>query len=105
MQQIAYDYLHEKFTVAVGALAASNEPIKDRLYNAYISALHHLRPQEMPPDIRDDWHKLTEQITRIQAVGDEGNLRATLNAMTDDEAVEIADQIVNIFAWRICTPK
>ncbi len=48
------------------------------------------------PDMRADYVRLREALTRIPGKGDEGAVEATLRQMADDEAVELAKLICDL---------
>jgi hypothetical protein len=95
------DYIHEKLHVALLSLVGP-ERIQDRLYNAYISSLIRLQPDDFPDslweevDPREDFIGLKEAMRSGKPVDDEGTARAATNAMSDEEAKEWAETIVSI---------
>ena len=92
-------YAIEKFDVAVDALAASASSIHDRLFNAYISALMRIRPDDdLPVDLRRRFTAVTDRLTSVEPRRGEGTLRATLDVLDEAAAVAIAQEIVNL--WR-----
>jgi hypothetical protein len=101
MSHLFYGY--EKFGNAVHELAASSKPIKERLRNATYH-LGVLREENIPEEMRDEFNGLYERITSGRPQNREGTLTATVNQITDDEAVEIASDIVSLnnrlILWR-----
>src|ERR1044071_6612268 len=91
-------YAWEKFHAAVSILAAGKRDIRARLHDAYISALMRVEPEDLPEDIRDDFNKIDDELTSVEPVGDEGSAMASVRAMTEDRASEIAEQIVSMFS-------
>jgi hypothetical protein len=92
-------YAIEKLDVAVDALAASASSIQDRLFNAYISALIRIKPEEdLPEELRPRFIAMSDRLTSAEPRAGEGSLRATLDVLADDEAVGIAQEVVNL--WR-----
>ena len=76
--------------MAVTSLATGTARIQERLCNAIIGALGHLRMDEVPADLRPLLGKIHERTDRVEQKEDEGRLRATLSQMSDREAVQLA---------------
>ena len=54
---------------------------------------------KLPPgEIRDDYQRLYEALTRVKAKGSEGHVAATLAEMTEDEASELAKLVCGLEA-------
>ena len=53
--------------VAVDCLASGSDPFEDRLYNAYISALMRLKPNDSPPELASDLRWVLELCERNQS--------------------------------------
>lgn len=88
--------LSEKFACAVRTLATSAAPIKDRLHRAFLS-LHPIFEADMPSqELRQTSRLLLNEFSKVQDPF-RGNVVATLEQMTDDEAEKVADLI-----WSIC---
>lgn len=88
---VATDYVVEKLVVAVRSLAVSAGPIQQRLGNAWIGALVHLRP--------DDFDDPTERalFTSIRdAVTARGDIEATTDSMSDGQALAAAGDLVEL---------
>jgi hypothetical protein len=91
------DYAHQKFSAAVESMAESPASIQRRIADAYISQLHVLRPDDLPDEIRMEWTVTVEQLTHAESVGNEGTVMATVENMSDDDAVAIARKIVRMY--------
>lgn len=89
-------YLWEKLYIATHALATGRGSLKERLHSAYLSFAH-LGPEDFPEELQNDFAALEEQMTRVEARADEGTVAATLQAIDDDEAAEIAGKIVDLY--------
>jgi hypothetical protein len=92
-------YLHEKFHTGLTILAEGHDRIKERLYNAYISQLNRgeARENDLPDDLRvkiDAFH--ARMTANNDPTGEFGDIRATVDAMTEDEAVDMAREVVQI---------
>jgi predicted acetyltransferase len=101
MSHLFYGY--EKFSNAVHELAASSKPIKERLRNATYH-LGILRDENIPEEMRDEFKGIFERIRSGIPQNREGTLTATVNQMTEEEAVELAGDIVSfnnrLILWR-----
>lgn len=82
---------------AVEALAVSANPMQDRLFWAGMH-LAPLLPDDFEEAHRDEFIAVMDALTAQEAVGDEGSLRATTAALTDEGAVEIARRILALDA-------
>jgi hypothetical protein len=88
---LATDYVVEKLVAAVEALAVSSAPIQERVRNAWMGALVHLRP--------DDFDDPTERalFKRISdAVTSGGGVVATVGSMSDGQALATAGDLVEL---------
>ena len=97
-------YAHEKFSNAIRALALGRGEIKERLTDAFVSHLGYIREErDIPEDLREEFTQLKQRVTREHPTAaslGEGWLQATINTMTQEEAVEIATEIWTL-AYRI----
>ncbi|GAC1446892.1 MAG: hypothetical protein NVSMB56_09940 [Pyrinomonadaceae bacterium] len=97
------NYGFEKFSRAVHALAASSKTIKERLSDATYH-LGVLREHHVPEEMREQFNYITERITSGTPYSGEGKLAATVRQMTEEQAVEVAGDIVSfngdLILWR-----
>ena len=86
----------EKFAAAVDSMAVSPLSLRDRVFSAFLS-FHSVQTQDLP-DARaaDLYEKLLADLNRFPAVGDEGNVQATLTRLSEEELGEVAQQIVDL---------
>jgi hypothetical protein len=89
-------YVHEKFILAVDSMATSPASIQNRVADAYMFHLMHLKEDELPEEIRMDFRIMKQQLTSAKPIGDEGSVMASVNEMSEDDAVAIAQKIVNM---------
>lgn len=94
---MSLDYAHEKLTIAVEILATSPSDIKDRIETAFNSSIIHIFPEDLPEDLGEKLKNLQNQVTRINAEGNEGTLKATMKTISEEEAFEIAKKILDLF--------
>ena len=87
--------------MAVRTLAIGPGRIQERLVDAFGHDLIAVQEEDIDHEAaRADWIALKGKMTSVRAVGDEGRIRATANAMTDDEATEVAGELVSL-AYRV----
>ena len=89
-------YAYEKFSAAVHTLATGPGRINERLLYAYL-AMVALSPEDFPAgDLRTDYQRLYAALTPKEAKRDEGKVKATLDEMGEDDAVELAELICDM---------
>lgn len=74
------------------ALAVSAEPVQDRLYSAGL-ALAPLLPGDFKDADQPEFVGVMAALTARKASGEEGSLKATAAAMSDEDAVKVAARI------------
>jgi len=96
-KDVLQNYTWEKFYLAVTSLVSGDKNIKERVTDAYIHSLMHLREDDIPISMKRDFEELEQTLTSIEPIGDEGRVRATLREMGIDEAREIAIKIFSMY--------
>lgn len=92
------DYEREKLGNAVDALAASAAPIQKRLEYAF-TAFHTLMAHGFTDSERAaEFKVITDRLTADKSDNEAGHVPTTTARLTDDEAVEIAQLIVDLNA-------
>lgn len=93
---MAESYEREKLGNAVDALAASAAPIQKRLYYAWL-AMHSLTMHGLSNRERqNEFNAIVERLSADKSDETEGYVPATLAKLSDDEAVELAQAIVDL---------
>jgi len=92
---MGFDYASEKFSIVVLGMAQSQASLKDKIYNAYFS-IHSLKQKHLPERCEEKYKLLMETLTAEEAIGDEENLMATLNKMTEQQLKDIIKEICSI---------
>lgn len=92
---MSLDYACEKFGTALRFMASSPANIKDRIHSAYLE-INLVKLEDLPQDSRNEYEDLMGKLTSVTAIGDEGKLRASLDAMSEEEATELAKVIVDL---------
>ena len=91
-------YAREKFLGALMALAVGNEVLPIRLRNAYVYNIIHVSPEDMPtPKLRTKVKGIKEDLSWIEAKGEEGKATATARIMDYEEASAIAHRIIDTY--------
>ncbi|HUU60369.1 MAG TPA: hypothetical protein VMZ50_12550 [Phycisphaerae bacterium] len=94
-----YDYAWEKFYSATVSLARGLGTCKERLMTALLS-LQTLQREgfpDLPPAIRERFGAFSKKVEFAQPTADEGTWQASINAMTDLQAVECIEEIVSMY--------
>ena len=91
---IEFDYSFEKFGRAFHDLAASNDSLKERLLRAF-DHIGRVRERDVPKELREQFLGISERIRSGKPQNREGTSQATVNQITDGEAVKIAEDIVS----------
>ena len=86
--------LFEAATVSLTRAA----PIKDRLADAYRNYLVHVKEDDLPMDVCEEFRALTDTLTRVEPElrGDDA-LRATVRKMSSNDAEVAASAVVRMF--------
>ena len=66
------------------------------MVGAVVYSLIHLKPDDLPEEIRADFKQLMESLSRVKPEGDEGSVKATVNAMSEEEVQSMVDKIVSM---------
>ena len=83
-------YVLEKVRHANRLLANGAGRIRERLHDAF-RALDSLHPEHFPEgDARESFADFRRRIVAVKAIGAEGRVRATLLAMSDEDAIKLA---------------
>jgi hypothetical protein len=90
-------YTWEKFYNAVRALVLGEGPIKERLGNAFLLHLSRLELDQLPENKREEFQEIYREMTSAEMVGNVGKVAASVAAMSQQRASEIAGGIFQIF--------
>ena len=93
---LSEDYVREKLSLALDALAASAEPIQTRLYYAAM-AMSMLESRDFAEaEERELWQQIKQALTAESPRGDEGSFLASTSRLDDESAVALAKDIVRL---------
>jgi hypothetical protein len=87
----------DKFQGATLSLARSGS-IKDRLTDAYRNHLAEVAEEELPREIREQFHNVRCSLTRERPQRGEDAIRATVRKMSSHEAETIAEKVVQMLS-------
>ena len=90
------DYACEKLWEAVHDLALGRGRVKDRLDSAAQYVAMAAGAKHDFADFRAEYDAVWARLTAVDARGDEGAVRAKLAQMSEDDACEIASQILTL---------
>ena len=77
-------------------MATSSKSLQERIVDAYIYNLIHVKTEDLPEGIRPTFEAMKERLTKVEPRGDEGSVMASVREMEDDEAISIAIDIVSM---------
>ncbi len=86
----------EKLHMATLTLVGSG-PIKQRLAGAYLRNLADLETEDLPKSVQQEFTRLNEALTRVQAINGEGRVQATVRKLSKAQADKYAEQIVLLY--------
>ncbi len=94
----------EKFQGATLSLARSGS-IKDRLTDAYRNHLSAVAEDELPREIREQFHQVRCSLTRERPQRGEDAIRASVRKMSSHEAENIAETVVQMLSVMARSPQ
>jgi hypothetical protein len=94
-----YGYVYEKLYNSMRILVTSQASLKERLLAAWLQH-GHLQAERFPPEKRKTWEALKATATTMPPTSEsEGRLHASIGALTDDEAKQMAGDLLELFDW------
>ena len=90
-------YAWEKLFLAVGALCGQGSQ-SERLINATTLGLVHVRPDDLPAELRGEFIKLMHDLTAVQAEDNEARIQATVETLDTSERENAVRTILVIFS-------
>jgi hypothetical protein len=94
--RMSYGRASAKLSEAIEAMATSAQPIQQRLALAYMFHLASVEPAELPLEVESQFKELKDKLTRIPGQDGTRAIVATTNAMSLQDAVGIAKELVRI---------
>lgn len=86
----------ERFYEAIRSLSSWGT-IQQRLANTYLFYLVDVKRQELPEEIRKNFDDLCKALTGGGSFDDETAVRNTASKLTNEEAFEYAERIIDMF--------
>jgi hypothetical protein len=90
------EYALQKLYLAISDLVGTGD-VRERLINVYISHLSPLSPRDFPEELRGKYRDIYEALTWLPPDPGQGKLQSTINRMSVDEAVLLAQRLVALF--------
>jgi hypothetical protein len=90
-------YAWEKLYLAVGTLCGRGSQ-GARLANATTLYLVHLRPDDLPSDLRREFIQLMSDLRVVRGRGEEANIQATINSLDASVREQAIRKILHIFS-------
>ncbi len=89
-------YPSEKFSAAVGTLAASPRPLQGRIADAFVYSLDRLIGNPaVPEDVKEKLAEYNAAWRAVEDAGEQGTISVWASGLSDDEAMDIATWIVD----------
>ena len=89
-----------KLAMGVLILATHKGRIKERLIAAFHDSLHGVSAEALPPELRRAWIDVHTKATAVEGTKESGRFAPSINALTEDEAVDLAGSIIDV-EWMI----
>ncbi len=87
-------YSDEQFSRAIHSMVVSPESLKTRIANAYTYHINGVKIEDVPEEIRANLNELHNKLTSVIPDDLETAAMASVENMTVDEAIDIANQIM-----------
>jgi hypothetical protein len=90
-------YVWEKLHQAVDALVTGRSPLRERLANTAVYLIR-LRRDDLPEgEMRRAFVGIQDDLTWVEASGDEGRIASSTRQLDDEEAKALAGRILKLF--------
>jgi len=94
---MSLSYGWEKLHLAIHSLCGQGS-LCERLVNAVAYHLIHVTPEnDLPEDIRGEFQEFMEEITSVEAKGDEGTIQATINTLDEIALKRAVEKIISFY--------
>ena len=90
-------YAWEKLYLAVGTLCGQGSQTA-RLADAVALYLIHIRPDDLPVDLRREFIQLMSELKAVRVHGEEANIQATINSLDASVRERAIQKILRIFS-------
>jgi hypothetical protein len=105
---VSLNYIEEKLFAAVQALATDERPVRQRLLHAYRDSVSKVGmfAGDLPEEERQLFDSIVATMTKVEPVGEEGSIEATVKAMSEAEATKVIQKIIMLLqrvTWESAT--
>ena len=90
-------YPYEKFSKAIYGLATSPKSIQQRVCDAYTYNVGNVSVDTLPEEIRSEFQIMKKRLTESKPDMGQGTVKAATDGMSDNEASEIAAEILRMY--------
>lgn len=94
-------YACEKFNNTIYDLATGENPLRQRLADAYSEHIAVISEENIPEEIKAEFTQLSNYISRAENQG-EGTIVATIKELEHSKILEIVEKIMTIYQ-KLCT--
>jgi hypothetical protein len=95
---ISFGHGWEVLNQAIVVLSIGNGDIRERLQNAFICHLSHLKERDLPQPLWSKFSNISAEISITPTLGNYGSVSASIKKISEARAIEMANQIFDIFA-------
>ncbi|MGD0954321.1 MAG: hypothetical protein ABR985_18340 [Methanotrichaceae archaeon] len=89
-------YVFDKLYNCVLSLMKGSDSIQERLFNAFRS-LNSLKLDDFPEDLQKYFQEIQDELTKVEALRNDGRLKASQKRLSDEQANVLAEKILNLF--------
>jgi hypothetical protein len=93
-------YVFDKLYNCVLSLVKGSDSIQERMSNAFRS-LNSLKlddfPVDFPEKLQKDFQEIQNELLKVEALRNEGRLKAAQKILSDEQADVLAEKILNLF--------
>ncbi len=87
-----FKYTYAKLSDSVGILATHQGTLRERIVFAFVPLIT-ISPQDFPDELGQKFDDLMKRAGVVKAEGDESDMRATLQEMSEDNVASLAREI------------
>jgi hypothetical protein len=92
-------FVFDKLYNSVLLLIEGSDNIQDRLFNAFLSfstlSLNDF-PKDFPMELQKDFEEIQNELMKVKALRDGGRVKASIRALSDEQANDLAEKMLNL---------
>jgi hypothetical protein len=92
-----FGYGWEHFHAAVERIACSQDPLQDRLADAFLNEITSIQERHVTPEVWDRLANMRAELCKIPAPGEASAIIATTLQMSDSEARKWLKEILHLY--------